>query len=384
MSTASAVPTKLSDFTDIRREATRPPEFRDAKFADEFDDDTLFFECFRRADGKVALLGPPLFNLAEGVKNAILSDSSGSTAYPFIVRQLDRHSQIIADVPKNESVLLFTLGQSKTQITIQPCETELFSGCRVLFTLSKNNDLDWIKDWIKFARDAHGADAVLFYDNKSDAYAIERVEETIGSIEGLRSYQIVNWPFKYGPQGLDHKRYWDSDFCQLGAWEHARWRYLNSARSAQNSDVDELVLPLNNQSVFEAAEKDPFGIVRYRGRWVVGAGKKEISRTRRHADYTTVMRKQTGFKLGCIPYDKMGSLPKWTIVPGKCPEKAQWSVHRILNWWPSIRTNGNFSYRHFREINSNWKYDRSTLIEFDPSIHEEDDLLASYFEKSAL
>ncbi|MEM8594679.1 MAG: hypothetical protein AAGF06_07705, partial [Pseudomonadota bacterium] len=151
MSITSAVPTKLSDFTDIRREATRPEAFRDAKFADEFDDDTLFFECFRRADGKVALLGPPLFNLAEGVKNAVLSDSSGSTAYPFIVRQLDRHSQIIADVPKTESVLLFTLGQSKTQIPIQPCETELFSGCRVLFTLSKNNDLDWIKDWIKFA-----------------------------------------------------------------------------------------------------------------------------------------------------------------------------------------------------------------------------------------
>jgi hypothetical protein len=64
----------------------------------------------------------------------------------------------------------------------------------------------------------------------------------------------MEWPFKYGPQGANSWDHWDSDFCQLGAWEHARWRFLQNARSAMNSDIDELVLSKSGQSVFEAAE----------------------------------------------------------------------------------------------------------------------------------
>jgi len=383
-SLASAVSTRLSDFTDLRREATRPPEFRDDRFAQEFDDDTLFFETFRRTDGKVVLIGPPLFNLAQDMNRARFLSRDGATAYPFRIRTMDRQSQVIVDVPTSETTLLMDFGGSGTELQIQPCESDFFAGCRVLFTLSKNNDLAWIEDWIRFAKEIHGADAVLFYDNASTAYSPEELARTIGNIDGLRACKVVHWPFKYGPQGLDRKRFWDSDFCQLGVWEHARWRYLSAVRSAQNADVDELVLPLTGKSVFEAAEQDPFGIVRYRGRWVVGAGKRELAQGRRHADYRTVMRKQNGVRYGVLPYDKMGSLPKWTVVPAKCPEKAQWSVHRILNWLPALRTSGDLSYRHFREINSNWKYDRTTPIAFDPELHEQDDLLMEFMKRAGL
>ena len=36
---------------------------------------------------------------------------------------------------------------------------------------------------------------------------------------------------------------------------------------------------------------------------------------------------------------------------------------------------GDFSFRHFREIGSNWKYQRTSRVPFDPSIHRTDDLL---------
>ena len=82
--------------------------------------------------------------------------------------------------------------------------------------------------------------------------------------------RIVPWLFKFGPQGTLTRGTWDSDYCQLGAWEHARWKYLTRARSVQNSDIDELVVSTRGRSNFAAVENDPFGMLRYTGRWIVG------------------------------------------------------------------------------------------------------------------
>src|SRR5665213_36842 len=75
--------------------------------------------------------------------------------------------------------------------------------------------------------------------------------------------KVLCGPFKYGPQSTLAQGLWDSDFYQLGAWEHARWRFLTQARSAMNTDIDELVVSARGRSVFEAAERSLFGIARY-------------------------------------------------------------------------------------------------------------------------
>jgi hypothetical protein len=387
MSTASAVPTKLSDFTDIRREATRPPEFRDENFKEEFDADVLFFESFRRADGKTVFLGPPFFNLSDAMRGARLSTPDGQRSYTFKIREMDRQVQVIADIPADQNTVLLSFGQDKVEISIQPNEADLFANRRVMFTHSKNFPFEWTRDWVKFSVNIHGADAVLLYDNGSTNHTIEEQAEDLRRIEGLKIVHVVSWPFKFGPQGLDAKQFWDSDFCQLGALEHARWRYLSKAKSVQSSDIDELVLPLRGQSVFEAAEKDPFGVVRYSGRWVSNTtpnGHRTNAELVRHSDSQTVMKLQMRRKFGLIPYDAMGCVPKWTVAPQKCPEKAQWGIHRILGWLPAARVRKDFSFRHFREINNSWKYDRSTPITFDPDIHEQDDLLIDYMKRAVL
>ena len=70
--------------------------------------------------------------------------------------------------------------------------------------------------------------------------------------------------------------------------------------------------------------------------------------------------------------DANACLPKWTVVPGRCPTHAQWHVHSIFSWWASYFCTKDFSFRHFREIGSNWKYQRTNRVPFDPSVHKTD------------
>jgi hypothetical protein len=379
---ASPAPVELSSFGDLRRIATRPPDHRDADFDKKFDADTLFYDCFRLPDGRVALLGPPALNLLAQVEGMEIRALPGRPACRFTFRELDRHGRMIVEAPAEAHALELTFAGGRAEVPIGPNEAQVFAGRRVLLTMSRNNALSWIKDWIVFARDLHGADAVLFYDNASSLYSAGDVLEQIAGIEGIAAARVVQWPFKYGPQGLDAKRFWDSDFCQHGAWEHARWRYLPAARSVQNADVDELLLARDGRSVFAAVEADPWGVFRYRGRWVVGTSDTAIGAddpARSHRDYDTVLKQQPGRRFGLLPFDRAACAPKWAAVPAKCPPGAQWGVHSIRGWLASRRVNNAFSYRHFREIGDSWKYDRNERPAFDPALHERDEALVAHF-----
>jgi hypothetical protein len=372
----------LSDFSPLQREPQRPAEFRTDDFNRKFDSDVLIYDAFRRRDGKVVLLGPPLFNLEPLLRPNSIRALPGNGVCAFRYRKLDRHMQIVVEAPADCASLSLDLGGHRTEVVVGPNLSERFAGRRVLLTKTKNNDPAWIRDWVSFNQRFHGADALLLYDNLSDPCVTEALKEELGKLRGLEAVEVLSWPFKFGPQGLDARRFWDSDFCELGALEHARWRLLAEARSVQTGDVDELLLSASGRSVFIAAEKDLFGVVRYRGRWIVGTDRTPVlddATLRRHAHYDTVLRRQMARRLGLLSYDTAACPPKWTVVPRRCPEKAQWGVHRILNWLPAMRVNTGFCYRHFREITSNWKYDRLRRDAFDPALHEIDHELIGHF-----
>lgn len=52
--------------------------------------------------------------------------------------------------------------------------------------------------------------------------------------------------------------------------------------------------------------------------------------------------------------------PKWAAVPRLIPENAQWGVHHI-NGGPEAANVEGLTYRHFRQINTSWKYRRDAL-----------------------
>jgi hypothetical protein len=376
-------PVLLPDFTNARREATRPLKFRDENFGRDFDATTLFYDAVQVNQSQVAVFAPPFFNLRDPL--AATTFQRGSNRYAPRARHLDRHAQLWMDIPRSGDLIQATGPLGNFEFSISGNETELFRDCRVIFTKSKDNSIEWILDWVRFNRDVHGANAVIIYDNGSSAYDSATLSSALASVPGLRCSAVMEWPFQFGPQGSNVWGHWDSDFCELGALEHARWRFLQDARSAMTSDIDELVLSRTGQSVFEAAERSWTGVVRYRGRWVIGTEASLHDRTAnvapRHSDFSILMPPKYELSRWFTWRDANECPAKWTVVPSRCPPQAQWHVHVIRSWRASYMRTRQFCFRHFREIGNNWKYQRTGRVLFDPSIHHADSLLNETFRR---
>jgi hypothetical protein len=377
-------PVVLSDFASMRREPRRPPPLREPGFDDEFDDTTLFYDAFRALNTeKVLLMAPPFFNLAAAVKSARITAAPSHRSCRFHMKALDLCARIDVDVPCGSEALLFNSDLGSFQVRIRENLSHCFRGLRTLFTLSKNNAMPWILDWIRYHRDVHGAEAVLLYDNASTAYDVHALREALAKVQGLKAACIVAWPFKYGPQGDLSRRSWDSAFCQHGAWEHARWRLLAQARSVMAVDVDELVVSKTGQTAFEAAERSLTGIVRYFGAWIVGiegvSPPQPHNGVLRHRDYDVMVL--PGKPVSRFPWSRpeFGGFPKWTVVPRRCPSWSQWKVHTIGRWPVAHPVSRSLCFRHFREISDSWKYDRSVRDRFDPAVHKHDAELQAAF-----
>jgi hypothetical protein len=375
-------PILLPHFTRLRREPTRPLPLRDEKFDQQFDATTLFFDAFRCEGGdRIVLLGPPLFNLAPAFAAMSVTALPSQTRCTFELRHLDRHMQMWVKAPPGTARLRFAGAFGEFEVEIAAPAASPFRDRRVIFTLSKDNELEWIRDWVRFNRDIHGADAVLIYDNDSTRYTTGELLDAVRSVGGIAEAAVVHWPFRYGPQGTLAKGLWDSDFCQLGAWEHARRRFLANARSVMNSDIDELVLCEDGASIFDKAERSPFGIARYSGRWVVAIddAKPPADALPRHRDFDAVLRPQMQRMRLFLKRDAVSCFPKWTLVPRRCPDRTQWKVHTIGGWPPARLKTSGASFRHFREIGGNWKYERKVRESFDPARHVRDEALARVF-----
>lgn len=368
--------TRLPDGTP-RRIPIRPREARQPDFDDKFDFDTLFYDVLWNIDKtRIRLIAPALLNLESMMEQSQVKAKPSNAACSMAIRNLDRASEIEIAVPAGTESITIAGPAGSFDLVPESTRFDLLSGRRVVFTLSKNNHLDWIKDWARYYRDVHGADAVLIYDNMSTAYTREELAAALKSVEGLKSIVIVEWPFRHGPPGVGLRGYWDSNFSQLGTFAHARWRLLQDARSVLNCDIDELVVSRSGKSVFAAAEQSVTGVVSFLGDWMFGIN--EVTPPARpgvlpkFTDYKHRLRSRWGLKFGIFPSRIERCKSKWAAVPARTPLLAQWHIHTINGWLPSRIRSLNLSFRHFREINFNWKYDRLNRENFDRSRHVPD------------
>lgn len=339
----------------IQRDAARPAHLQNETYGARYDWGTLFYDVYRAGD-HVVFQGPPLLNFLDHIKTS--APFKGAFNWPFArARHFDAHKrgEIWLKSDADHFSLDCALGQ--LEIAVQPDMADLFVGRRVITTLSQNNDLRWIADWVHFYVRHHGADGVLFYDNGSSAYSLEELQVTLDAAIGDDNCPAlaVSWPFPYGPQGglagavNGVETDWDSDFCQAGSLHHARHRFLRRAKSVLNVDIDELVLSKSGQSIFAATEQSPSGFCKFPGQWIgTHAPRGVIRETCRHADF--IYRD--------LPED-FSCPPKWCLVPGKADRlKDSWSVHNLFGAKANKSLSEDFSYRHMRGITNSWKEDR--------------------------
>lgn len=350
--TVSLSPWSLDIARDPLRLPPRPYCIRGETYEEAFDFATVFCDCFWDAAGRnLILVGPPLLNLASDLDMRMLALPSGEPC-PFTIHDLDRLTRTVVHPPPGATGLKIRSTAGEAILAPQPNLSDIFAGRRVLLTMSKNNEIQWIRDWVQFYVHHHGCDAVLLYDNNSDRYSVGELSAELSDTFPELQCLVIGWPFPYGVfDGRSFPGYgiWDSVYCQLVMFEHARLRTLWSARSVANVDVDELVLTPSGKGLFSLVEESLTGHMVFSGVWVerVRRGHPPAQRPPRHKDFYFVDRR--GLDI---------TEPKWAVVPGRSPAEVQWVVNSILGM-PASPDTGEATIRHFKGINTNWAVDRA-------------------------
>ena len=353
----------------IKRESIRPVEFRQPGFDEAFDASTLFYDLIlsrNKHGNNLILIGPPFLNLFPSFYGGrIAGKPIASTISNYYFR--DGCCDVWIPNWDNDAVHLeFDFGSYR--LTPQRPATHLYQQRRVLFTLSRDNELSWIVDWVQFHARNHGANAVLLYDNASTRYSGEDLERSLREAFPSFEINVVHWPYKYGPQGFNGG-WWDSTFCQAGAFQDARFRFLDSASSVLNCDIDELVVAEKGESIFDITEKSRNGCTMFSGKWISNAtfGTQPAFNSPsdlRHRCFRYLARTQPG------PCPN-----KWCVVPRRCKLEDHWDQHTVSGRDLASSYSDSFSYRHFQSISTNWKYQRVRSVVFDPKLHQFDKIL---------
>lgn len=379
----------LPSNSSIEREATIPIESRARGFARAFDSTTVLYDVIAlRNEEQLVLVGPPLRNLMPAFCSGRINGRALSSQISRCYLRPRSCDVWIDRFHATEVWLDFDFG-SYTCIPGSGGH-ELYAGKRVLFTLSKNNNIDWIVDWVRFHVAHHGANAVLIYDNASTVYAATELERMLRlAFPGLPIH-LVDWPFKYGPNGISTYSEASDNFCQDGAFQDARFRFLGSASSVLNCDVDELVISTSGNSIFAATEASADGYINFGGRWIANVSSRSApapapsESTPRHSHFQ-YLEPYVQYSEWTESDHWYHVAPKWCVVPRRCRLEHHWKTHVVEGKVSLPPASHDFSYRHFRGISTNWHCDRSgEVAKYDGKVHKLDRLLRDAFLRAGI
>lgn len=320
----------------LSRTPRTPPECRIAGHAEAFDADTLWMDAIHTGK-RVVLVCPRLNNLRADLRTARFRIDGHPVAAS--VREFKRHAIVQLASPEFPARVSIEIGDWRAESRVHSASPEMFRGRNVIFTLSKDNDLDWIHDFARFHHRHHRADAMLFVDNGSAAYGPDEIESAVKR-SGIDRVLVLASPLNYGPRGKRPHLH-DDQYLQSCVMNIARLRFLSRARAVLNCDVDELVHS-RGPSIFDLAVRSPLGFVRFAGRWRYPAA--NLVGSARHAAHVF---ERPGGKI-CSE--------KWCIVPDGPLRHLQWRPHsleplpfaRIFN----TRAAG---FWHCRAVSNDWK-----------------------------
>ncbi|MFA8441434.1 hypothetical protein [Yoonia sp.] len=309
----------------------------------DYDDTTLIYDCFYSAERRqvIAYL-PKMLAYTQLIQGAQFSVDNVPVKPTVVKRRLfDRLSFPTAIAPKN---LQIQLDGCQLTLPVLLEDTEAFADQNCLYTIQKDQDLNWIGDWADFHVKEQGATAVLICDNGSTRYTPEDVLKMLRSVAGLRAVAVVNVPFSWGPAKGLTRRHGRTKFLQVAMMNAMRDRFLRKARAVLNCDVDELFFRKGTTTCFDKAAR-PLGFVAMNGEWRFAA---PSDRPVRHVDHW--------MKEANPP----SCAPKYCAAPSHGLGRLTWGIHGLE---PITRrlmpVSKDFKMVHCRNISNSWKVDRT-------------------------
>jgi hypothetical protein len=228
---------ELPEDTDIDRQYRKKisPELEDDYKAGHFgsyDHRTIFYDIFFIPEsGELVALGPPLLNLEKVLlpiqlwinhkKHTLRKNITYKEMVVFTAKTGYQSGPLNIKVEFNNG-LFYTLSLDN--------KSSFLSSGRALFTIQKDNDPRWIKDWIDYYKETWSIDHVFIYDNNSS-----NQQQLINTFNNEK-VTVVPWNYPYGIYRMTGNSY-----CQIGALNHFKQRFGKHCKIF-NFDIDELLV----------------------------------------------------------------------------------------------------------------------------------------------
>ena len=352
----------------VRRLPRVPDRKRPAAFNTAFDDRTLFYDCFWHADGtRILLVGPPWVNMEAGHRLAsYVAMPSGTKLTPKFHRSLSTMITELGGAAAGTDAVEVLFAGAKLSLVVQPNSCRDLAGRKLLFSINKNNDLAWIREWAAFHARMHGTDGVVLVDNASTLYEPGEILATLQAVPGIAYAAVASWPYSFGPidPAVKANPYW-SRFLQIGSMSMVLRRYGELCYGLLDCDIDELASTRSGRSIYDLAHDSRGGLVAFRGTWIEAVPSGHGP----HRDYSQRLSD---------PKKALSRQRKWALDPSR-PWVRRLSVHPYWHWiegraWFSKSMPEDARYWHFKGINTNWKQARTTPpagdLEPDPLLAE--------------
>ena len=338
---------------ELKRDCIIPEESRGLDAETDYDFHTLVYDAFYIPSKRsICLICPKLLNFEKFIREGKFT-ADGEDLRIASIWRFKRYAQIWLRCRRKPTHLRFQHELFDAKIPLPQEQSELFRGLNCAVLKSKDNDLNWVRDWTEYHVRVHGLQGVTFFDNASSRYEPSDILETIRKVPGIKQAQIISAPFRFGCS-----RSLDTLFLQVGLLNIARLRFYSQASAVLCTDLDELVKPVFQSDIFSATWRSPLGYLLFRGRWRYAMPIPGIDSVR-HADH--FYRK----------LDNTCRSTKYCINPqGPCGF-SHWDVHgAVRGFLKDFLTTSKYEYWHCRQISTNWKYDRTEsekhLLEIDP------------------
>ena len=118
-------------------------------FDSMYDFDTLFNDAIYIGDGKLILVGPPLYEIKSRIR---FTDGSKELKPQYM--EMDRACTTVIDIDP-QSDLFVECGDHRIKLEISYPST-LFEGRKLLCTIQKDEPISWIRQWVTYYYTVHG------------------------------------------------------------------------------------------------------------------------------------------------------------------------------------------------------------------------------------
>lgn len=333
-------PIYLSDIDVADRESKRPINLRQENFDELFESKIIFYDVFI-ANKKLIFIGPTsdAVVIDYAVNRIKINGNPIKNSNPKVYFT-NKVLKIIIDL--QEDIIEITTNKS---ILLPDTRPTFLNSKKVAYTIQKNNNLFWIKDWISINRQIHNINHFVIYDNGSTNYTHEYLYNFLKSDENIH-ITVVSIPYLYGPGAyLDSD--WDSDFLQYAMFEHMRYSFFQDAGLLLNIDIDEIV---PSQELFNFFKQSNAGAIFFKGFWtyVPRGFKQQINfDSIRHSHHSLI--------------DTSVQTPrKWVANLAKLSDDVFLQVHNIVDSKGIIKNfiGNKFYYCHFSGLTNGWKVNR--------------------------